>query len=803
MTVRNRLILTVALSLLGAIGLLIATVTAPMQRTFTDLDHRDGEQQLQRIGEAFRLVNKTQYDRAIDWAQWDDAYRFLIDKSPEFVTVNMTPQTVSEMKLDALAFFRPDGSLFEGSFPRRITDLAPLDLNMVQESLRWPQLLAEPGFKKEGVHGYVLVGRELVSVIVRPVLRSDQTGPSNGYLLFARRYGHDFQAIVRDVTQIDASVRDLDDAEVTGSMRATIAGTGMFAPRLDDVQRHGYLQLKSIFGEPIALVRAPLKHSIAEAGMKSVSRLSWSIFGVGLLACVLITVLVDRFVLRRLFSLRAQMQAIRSSEGARVAMSGTDEFADLAGTVNDMLATLDQESLKLRQSQDELRSQNTSLNSAIETVEYQANHDALTGLANRALFNRCLLASLERGRAEGHAVAVAYLDLDSFKMVNDSLGHMAGDELLVMVGRRLQQCVRSEDVIARLGGDEFVVLVRDLVSKDDAASIIARIMEDLSFPYVLAGQELFAMASIGVAYAPRCRDSAEEMMKKADTALYAAKARGKGCFEFFSDDMDHASTERLELSNMLRKAVVNHEIDVHFQPIVDLQTGLVHGAEALARWTHARRGPISPAEFIPIAEQCGLIGELGYRVMEKACEAAFAWTQLPGYEGFRMSVNLSGRQLAQSDVVSKVRAILERTGLPAPNLQIELTESVLIDEDSAKSKISALRELGVAFALDDFGTGYSSLSTLHQHPIDCLKIDRSFVMTIDEDEHARAVVEAILSMTKVMRIDVVAEGIETVTQGEFLRGQQCQFGQGYFYSRPIPGAEFERLLAGWSSAEAA
>jgi len=456
------------------------------------------------------------------------------------------------------------------------------------------------------------------------------------------------------------------------------------------------------------------------------------------------------------------------------------EFGQMAGT-----------ELQLRQllSDREIREQR---------LRHESVHDPLTGLPNRTLFMRRLSDATHRAR-RGHdgLFAVLFLDVDGFKLVNDSMGHHVGDEMLVTIARRLEGCVRGGDIVARLGGDEFAILLERILDVRDAAMVAERVQEALHTPLMIGGYEHATSASIGVALSTGASEQPEYVLRSADIAMYRAKNSGRGRYEMFDRAMHAEALTRLQIETDLRHAFERDEFFLHYQPIVSLSTGRIVGAEALIRWRHFERGIVSPATFVPVAEDTGLVVPLGRWVLREACRQAHEW-QSQGVDGqhFAISVNLSVREFAQPDLVKAVASILEETGLPPQALRIEITESAIIGQKHpAIETVEQLRKLGVAIHLDDFGTGYSALSYLHRLPLDAVKIDRAFTSSIDLEERPLHVVKAIVSLSHAIGLEVVAEGVTNLRQLELLRGMGCDLAQGFIFSRPCSTEELGSLLA--------
>jgi len=434
---------------------------------------------------------------------------------------------------------------------------------------------------------------------------------------------------------------------------------------------------------------------------------------------------------------------------------------------------------------------------AEEQLLYDAFHDALTGLPNRALFMDHVKMAIQRTRRNSDRLfAALFLDLDRFKIINDSLGHMVGDQLLMGIARRLETCLRPGDTVARLGGDEFTVLLEDLSGPGDVIEVARRVQEAVSLPFNIGGHEVFTTTSIGIALSSIGYDNAEDLLRDADTAMYRAKTQGKKQHVVFNKGMHDRAMQLLQIETDLRRAIDRGEFYLDYQPIVSLATGEIRSLEALVRWRHPERGVVSPAEFIPIAEETGLIVPLGLWVINEACRQMREW-QTQGVPQARatVSVNLSGRQFSQTDLLERVGAALRESGLPPGNLKIEITESMVMENvETAIAVLGQLRALGVELAIDDFGTGYSSLSYLHRFPINTLKIDRSFVTRMTDNQENAEIVRTIVTLARSLEMDVVAEGVETAEQLRQLRDLECDFGQGYLFSRPVAAEAVLELM---------
>ena len=493
------------------------------------------------------------------------------------------------------------------------------------------------------------------------------------------------------------------------------------------------------------------------------------------------------------------VQVIRQLGKGRLdlVMSGSrqDEIGMLSRAFNQMVADLK----NVTASRDELNAEvaerlsvERQLLENEARLEYLAHHDPLTGLPNRLLLLDRLSQALKRADRTGSKVALLFLDLDRFKNINDTLGHAVGDRLLTSVAGHLSRLLRDEDTVARLGGDEFMIVLENLDSEIALVSVVHKLLEEVGTISRIDGYEFLVTASIGIALYPDNAPNADNLIQAADIAMYQAKSKGRNLYEFFSPGMNARTMDLLVLENALRKALLSNQLEIYYQPQIDLLEGRLTGAEALVRWNHPERGVVSPGDFISVAEDTGLIVPIGRWIFSEACRQARLW-QLRGCRGLQISVNLSAKQFRQFDLVENMAEILQTLEVDSRLIAVELTESALMDDTEQAIRImESIRSLGLEIAIDDFGTGYSSLAYLKRFPIQKLKIDREFVRDIIRDSSDAAIVEATLALANTLALEVVAEGIETEAQLTRLKACGCRVGQGYLFGRPMPAEEFER-----------
>ncbi len=807
MKLRTRVLLYMSLTLVGlAIGVYFFS-SRMLSQSYANLEHQNAVDNIDRARLALLQSAKDLHERSVDWASRDDSYRFMADRNQAFVKSNFEPQQLTLMKVDVMLFVDVHGKLFYPVAIKRLPNLPPPNAQEMWRALH----LDRPGLNSKasilGYSGLILHSHCPLMVSVRPILTSKSDGPTRGWLVFGRYFDLGQVRKIAEQTRMDLETFPLNSPSLTPEDKKllnslTVASPLFVKPKNSDVIS-GFALISDTFNHPALLMKMTQPRAIYKQGEDSARIFMGIIFLSSAIFSIVLTFLLESSVLRRVTKLTKQVDLIGSEGeiGKRVSIPGADELTRLANRINEMLQKVESSSQKLSESKEELRLQNENLEFAVkertEDLMHQAFHDSLTGLPNRN-FVLDHLARLSKS-LQNSGCAVIFLDLDNFKFINDSLGHAIGDELLICVAERLKNCVRHGDIVARLGGDEFIIVLEALADIESAKRFSADVLKVMNAEFYLKTGEGYITASMGVAFTDSFSFDPDILIRDADTAMYYAKSSGKAKYAIFEPAMNDRMSERIDMDSGLRRGLERKEFCVYYQPMIDLKTGRLIGAEALVRWNHPTFGIMLPGKFIPLAEETGLIVSLGYWVLEEACRQAVEWKRtFPEISSFIMSVNLSGKQLAKPDVVEKVKDILHRTNLTGSELKLEITESVFMDDmEATVAKLSKLRALGVKLALDDFGTGYSSIAALGSFPIDTLKIDRAFVNRIGARSEAVSVVAAIILIARSLHIDVTGEGIETTDQMTILQDLGCDIGQGFLFSRPISAGLIEEMLSSW------
>jgi len=761
---------TLIAALFAVLGLTaIFVAKGVLMPSFAALERAEADVAMRRVQFALEGTFTQLAVSAENWGDWTDAWRFLQDHNQTFITEQLTAADLKQVNINTLIFSDLSGH-FLASATLDLQTNRPLDLDFASH----PAL--PPGFPwrahlRDGraVHGFLQTNRGILMLAAAPVLDGFGQGPPRGMVIMGRLVST--RQIEQIGAQVQASVSLLPPSVSHGPNRLV---------ETDQVV-HVYHAFDDVYGRPILTLRVDVPREITRRGYAAVHYAAAYLIAAAIMVVLLQVIALNRTVLNPLA--RVTRHAVAIGEGAdptaRLDFKGKDEIGVLAREFDRMVGR----------------------------VVRLAYHDALTGLPNREQAHRRLRSALAAAQQHGRLVALMYIDIDNFKRINDTLGHSIGDEVLVTAAERLRQTLRSGEGrtadalsiersgdLSRLGGDEFMVVLPEIDSSADAGRVAERLIAALQEPMLLSKHFIVITPSIGIAVAPTDGADAGSLLRHADLAMYFCKRRAPGKYAFFDASMNAGALQRYTIESKLRGALERGELSLHYQPQLNISTGEVTGMEALLRWTHPELGAVPPAEFIPVAESTGLIVPIGEWVLRTACQQAKKWHD-EGLAIPRLAVNVAPQQFAMHDFADRVAAILAETGLTSTLLELEITESMIVLEEARAARLlEELHAIGVSIAIDDFGTGYSNFQRLQHAAIDRLKIDRCFIRDLGNDTGDRAIAVGILSMARALKLEVIAEGVESFAQFRFLQDHQCAECQGFLLSRALPAGEARLLL---------
>ena len=643
----------------------------------------------------------------------------------------------------------------------------------------------------------------MILLSICPILTSAGEGPINGYIVLGANFTEKKIADIGEELSSEIKLTFLKDFEYDQKI-FDLKDDKIQIDAVSDQKIIGRAFLDDIDGKHLLLLSIEKNRDINNIGEAGIKATMWLLLGLFFLFAIIITVILDRGILLRFQELSNDIRKIGEGKDLSVRLKRQnidDELTDVSNEINGMLGALERSQLFLSKSESALKKSIEKLQDEVlehqktqEQIKYIAYHDTLTGLPNRNLLNELLVHSITLAERNNKCMAVLFLDIDGFKMINDSKGHGMGDQILQEVAERLLKTLRKSDAIARHGGDEFIVIIEELDNCSGVELIANKIVNCFQEPFHLENQDYFLTTSVGVAVYPADGQTPDMLIKNADIAMYKAKENGKNQYLFCTPVMKDVANETMELSTNLYRAIEKNELELYYQPQLSCHNNQIMGVEALIRWRHPVMGLISPAKFIPIAEKTGLILPIGEWVLRTACQQNKKW-QEQGLPKIRMGVNLSLRQFHNNDLLNLVESVLKETKLAPQYLELEITETIAMKEKSyIINTLNAFRQIGVSIAIDDFGTEYSSLSYLKHLPVDRLKVAMQFIRGIGIDHKDEALAKGIIVLAKSIGMNVIAEGVETKEQLEFLKNHNCDEIQGYYFFKPLAEAEMTKLL---------
>jgi diguanylate cyclase (GGDEF)-like protein len=743
-SLRKRTLITLGLMVVGLVLVVYLIFNSIIKSSITELEHQDVQENLKRVQNAIVDDLDKMASIAEDWGAWDDTYYFVNDKNERYVENNLQIKTFLNLKLNVMIFTNNSGELvFAKGADLKDESEMPLPDGLIahlEKSLLLSRL--DPDFKIQGI---ILLPDGPMLITSHPILKSSYEGPVAGNAIMGRFLNDEVVSQLSEKLKLTLFSHRLDKSPPVDFGRITEKMPFLIQP-LSNIIIAGYVVMDDIYGQPAIGLNVEIPRKINRVGSKAINYMVYSLIAVGVIFTI-----VMLFFLGKNFS-----ELIKINKTLR-------------------LEIIERKKIQKR-------------------AVYLAYHDQLTNLPNRLLFTERLTQTILQLKRRGESIAILFLDLDTFKTINDTMGHDQGDELLKEISKRLLETLRISDSVARIGGDEFIIMIPLLKSEDDLTIIAEKILSIIRQAIKLNNQECFITTSIGVAVYPTDGEDAEALLKNADIAMYSAKEKGKNRCVLCTPLLKDTVLNKVKLTDNLSRALGRNELVLYYQPQVSFSSGSIVGVEALLRWFNPDFGLILPGNFIPIAEQTGLIIPIGEWVLRTACKQNKVW-QNAGLTGIRVAVNISVQQLKNYKIVDQIAKILSETGLNPKFLELEITENVAMKKiEYIVDILTVLKKLGVTISIDDFGTEYSSLNYLKHLPIDRIKIAMPFVHGISLHDKDESIINAIITLARNFKINIIAEGVETQKQLSFLTQHKCDEIQGYFYSKPLPVLEMEELM---------
>jgi diguanylate cyclase (GGDEF)-like protein len=810
MKLRNKILIGIGLAWILFLLITYAGSRYFLIRSFLELEQDRANGDLSRVDQALDQVNNSLFTFTSDWAHWNDYYEYTKGTNPAFIPNNLNMTAFLNSTINLLTYWDKQGKLLFGT----AIDTDEGKLIAYQKGLEkflYPaSLLLDRKDATKDLRGYILLPDGIMMVAAAAATDGDKLLPPLGAMVTGRMISAKIVEKIEDTTKLKLQLitsNQINQDPLSKAFKIISDNkSGHFSEPMDGKTLEGFTVIRDIYGKPIGMFRMVAPRLIYMTGEKAIRYYLISFIVLGIVFSLLMLWLLRVLIIKRLERLDHDVAEISAKNelSRRVDATGNDELSSVSKQINSMMEIIQasQEKLEHRVEErtQELKQSNVQLEQEIaerKTVEKEliihkehlvrlAHYDALTSLPNRVFFNEMLNKAISHANRHKKTLAILFIDLDRFKNINDALGHHIGDLVLKEIANRFTTVLRSGDILARLGGDEFIILLNDVGHPKFASPVAEKLLQVCATPVKINAHEFFITASIGICIFPNDGASLEDLQKNADMAMYKAKHSGGGVYQYFTKEMNLEAHEHIQLEAALRKAINNKEFVLYYQPKLNLEDGVITGVEALIRWDNPDHGMISPAKFIPLAEETGLIMQIGEWALYEACRTNKSW-QDQGYQPVSVAVNLSPKQFRHQDIAQLVATVLEETKLEPKYLELEITETAVMDNvEAAVNKLNDIQKMGVKISVDDFGTGYTSISYLKQFPIGVLKIDQSFIRGIPENQNDLAITSAVIALAHSLGIKVVAEGVETAEQLQFLADNNCDMVQGYYLSRPLP-----------------
>lgn len=814
MKLRNKVLITIGLAWALFLGLTYIGSRFFLVQNYLSIEETQLKRNLSRVDQSLQQISYALAIFSSDWAHWNEAYRFMQGTNPNFVKNNFTLPAFIDSFVNYIGYYQPNGkvlaeAIIDTKNKKLITKLPGLEKYIFPGS----SLLSITN-SNEDIHGYVLLNDQAMLINANVVTDGNKSQPALGVLITGRTLSSDLLKQISDQTRLNVTFLTLHEISKQPKLNAIFknlinSSTTYSKEIINDEKVSGYMLIRDINDTPIGMLDISNERPIYQSGLHTINFYLTSFLIIGIVFSIIIIFLLRSIILKRLEHLEHDLASISTNRSFknRVQVQGNDELSFVASKVNSMMDAIQSAHEKLEQRVEErtqeLKNTNFKLEEEIserKTIEKQlilhkehlvrlAHYDTLTALPNRIFFNEILNKALHHASRHNRILAVLFVDLDRFKKINDALGHLIGDQVLKEISERFTSVLRAGDVLARLGGDEFIILLADIEHPKLVSFVAEKILQACAKPIQINSHEFYISASIGICIYPNDGTSLEDLQRNADMAMYKVKRSGGNNYQYFTNEMNLQAHEHIQMEAALRKAINNNEFVLHFQPQINLEDGIITGVEALIRWEHPEHGIISPAKFIPFAEETGLIMKIGEWALREACRINKSW-QDQGYQPITISVNISPKQFRHQDIHQVVSNVLADTGLAPKYLEIEITETTMMDDvETAINRLNAIKAMGVNISIDDFGTGYTSISYLKQFPVSVLKIDQHFIKGIPQNRNDTAITVAVIALAHSLELKVIAEGVETSEQIQFLAEHNCDMVQGYYISPPLPEAK--------------